>query len=244
MIQPLNRSTLSDPDVSELAAALLGVEVHSFVDGLHTAVRIVETEAYRGADDKAAHSYLHRRTSRTEVFFGASGHAYIYLVYGIHTMFNVVVGPVGRPDAVLVRAAEPLLGLDIIQTRRRGFGPRPKRERTGSFGESTEPVAGFGESTEPVAGFCESTALRQNLPIHRLANGPGLICQALGIRKEHYGVDLLDLTSVLQLRGKLGTVATEQIISSPRVGVSYAEECSAWNWRFRIRDSRFTSPAK
>lgn len=100
------------------ARALLGAEIHSFVDGLHTAGRIVETEAYRGADDKAAHSFGNRRTKRTEVFFGPPGHAYVYLIYGLHRMFNIVTGPAGQADAVLVRAVEPLVGIDVMLSRR------------------------------------------------------------------------------------------------------------------------------
>lgn len=117
--RPLSREALTDGNVVDHARALIGVELHSWIDGIHAAGRVVETEAYRGADDKAAHSYGYKRTARTDIFFGAAGHAYVYLIYGLHSMFNVVTGPRGQPDAVLVRAIEPLFGTDAMLARRK-----------------------------------------------------------------------------------------------------------------------------
>ena len=112
-------------DVVAQAEALLGCLVTS-VDadtGERTVARIVETEAYRGRDDRASHAYAYRRTPRTEVFFGPPGHAYVYLCYGIHRMFNVIAGPVGEPNAVLVRAVEPVEGVGVMLRRRRLSAP-------------------------------------------------------------------------------------------------------------------------
>lgn len=87
-----------------------------------TAGRIVEVEAYRGPEDLAAHSAHGRRTPRNKVMYGPGGRAYVYLIYGLHHCLNVVVGDVGMPEAVLVRALEPLEGLDVMRDRR---GPKP-----------------------------------------------------------------------------------------------------------------------
>jgi DNA-3-methyladenine glycosylase len=114
---PLPRS-FYEQKVLDVARAMIGkVLVHRDAEGL-LAGRIVECEAYRGPDDLAAHSAGGRRTKRTEAMFGPPGRAYMFLLYGMHWAFNVVVGAEGHPHAVLVRAIEPVLGAERMAARR------------------------------------------------------------------------------------------------------------------------------
>ena len=103
----------------DLARALLGQYlVRRHPEG-EIIAKIVETEAYLGAIDRAAHSFGGRRTKRTEVMFGQPGHVYTYQMH-THTLLNVVSGPVGTPEAVLIRAVEPIQGQEWIATNRPG----------------------------------------------------------------------------------------------------------------------------
>lgn len=104
--------------VLEVARACIGkILVHASEAGL-VAGRIVETEAYRGPEDRAAHSRSGVASRRTQAMFGEGGHVYMFLVYGLHWHFNIVTGSIGQPHAVLVRAVEPLLGLELMSERR------------------------------------------------------------------------------------------------------------------------------
>ncbi len=115
----VDRSFYDRNDVVKIARELIGKIMVTWFDDQFTAGRIVETEAYNGAVDKASHAYGGRRTARTEVMFGAPGTAYVYLCYGIHHLFNVVTNRSGTPHAVLIRALEPLHGIDIMLNRTR-----------------------------------------------------------------------------------------------------------------------------
>jgi len=108
-----------------VAAELLGMVVESSVGGELTQGRIVETEAYLGYDDPASHGYLHRRNARNEALFGPSGSWYVYLSYGMHWCANLVCQRAGLASAVLLRALEPLTGLELMRRRR---GSVPDRE--------------------------------------------------------------------------------------------------------------------
>lgn len=104
-------------NVVAVAKALIGKILVSNVDNILTAGRIVETEAYDGVVDKASHSYGGRRTNRTEIMYAQGGVSYVYLCYGIHHLFNVVCNAANTPHAVLIRALEPLIGIDTMLIR-------------------------------------------------------------------------------------------------------------------------------
>lgn len=189
-------------NVVQISREFLGKYLMADIGGEVAGGMIVETEAYSHVGDKACHSHLNRRTTRTEVMYRPGGVAYVYKVYGFHYLFNMITNVEDKPDAVLVRAIEPTLGLEVMQRRR-------------------------------------------NLPeiMPRLTAGPGMLTQALGITKEHYGIPLTT-GETLWIEDRDETIADADVIASPRVGIDYAGEDAALPWRFRIKDSRWTSRAK
>ncbi len=117
LYEKIDRSFYERTDVVEVAKDLLGKYLVSKLNNEITIGMIVETEAYCGRNDKACHAN-NKRTPRTEVMYGSGGHTYVYLCYGIHHLFNVVTNIEGMADAVLVRALEPIDGIEAMQNRR------------------------------------------------------------------------------------------------------------------------------
>ncbi|GAB3930710.1 DNA-3-methyladenine glycosylase [Mucilaginibacter myungsuensis] len=105
-------------DVVGLAKDLIGKYLFTRFDGMVTGGYIVETEAYAGVIDKASHAFGGRNTPRTSTMYLNGGVAYVYLCYGIHEMLNIVTSVEGQPHAILIRAINPTLGLDVMQARR------------------------------------------------------------------------------------------------------------------------------
>jgi len=107
---------LDNPRV--VAKNLIGKELVRNLNGQLIVSRIVETEAYGGIKDKGSHAFGNKRTKRTEPMFQIGGTIYVYLIYGMYHLLNVVTGPVGEPNAVLIRAVEPIKGIDFIKGNR------------------------------------------------------------------------------------------------------------------------------
>ena len=104
-------------DILQIARELLGKILVTRFDGIETSGRIVEVEAYNGISDKASHAFGGRRTNRNEIMYADGGTAYVYLCYGIHHLFNVVTHSKEVPHAILIRALEPIRGIDEMLRR-------------------------------------------------------------------------------------------------------------------------------
>jgi len=190
------------PDVLQIANELLGKHLYSNIAGIVTAGRVVETEAYRHEGDHSMTLHLQRKGRLAQGLHVPGGHAYIYTVYNRHALFNIATHDADHPDTVLIRAVEPILGIEEM-LRRRGL-----------------PAA-----------------------TRALTAGPGVMTQALGITPALTGLPVTGDVLWFEDHGK--TVSLADIVASPRIGLAYAgPEAAGLPWRFRIRNSPWTSPAK
>lgn len=189
--------------------------------------RIVETEAY-DQDDPASHAFG-GPSDRNAAMFGPAGHLYVYVSYGMHHCCNVVCGPEGFGSGCLVRAVEPLEGIEVMRELR----------ETGRVGKAQAANAGLGHE-EALTGHEAEQAGRVRkhpLKLRDLTNGPGKVCAALGIDKTLYGHDLTAEPLVLDFAPLL---PGETIGRSPRVGISKNADAPK---RFFIEGNEFVSRA-
>ena len=186
--------------------------------------RIVETEAY-DQDDPASHAFG-GPSDRNAAMFGPAGHLYVYVSYGMHYCCNVVCGPEGFGSGCLVRAVEPLEGVEVMSELREAG--RAGKAHTGHAGKEQAERAGKAQAER---------ARKHPLKLRDLTNGPGKVCAALGIDKELYGHDLTVEPLVLDFAPLL---PGETIGSSPRVGISKNIDAPK---RFFIEGNAFVSRA-
>lgn len=209
-VRPLPRRFF-ERDAVKVARALLGKLLLRRERGRVLAGRIVETEAYLGVNDAAAHA-ASGRTARNAVLFGPAGHAYVYFIYGNHYCLNVSCMLEGEAGCVLIRALEPLSGLRQM-ARARGV-----------------PVA------ECTALEARPLRSRRNA-VRKLTSGPGRLCQALGVTRARFnGCDLTSAASPLHLADD--GFCPRGIAATPRIGIRKA---AAEPLRFVIAGSPFLS---
>jgi len=179
-----------------VARELLGkVLVHRAAAGLASG-KIVEVEAYIGEDDPACHA-APGRTRRNEPLYGEPGHAYVYFNYGVHDMFNVVTEPRGKPAAILVRALEPIDGVELMQKRRSEKAEDGRRQ----------------------------AGRRPEIPIEHLCRGPGNLARAMGITLADNRADLCGGNLFIEDRGlDVGQIAWSPRIGI-NVGVEHPWRC-------------------
>ena len=194
-LKKLARSFYLQPTLT-VARKLLGKYLIRKI-GTHTfAAKIVEVEAYLGENDPASHAFQ-GRTKRNDVMFWKGGHLYVYFTYGMHFCANIVTEGEGKGRAVLIRAVEPIEGIEVM-TKNRGLESNDK-----------------------------------NFP--NLSNGPAKFCQALNIKREQNGTDLLG-KEIYITQGE--NIPRSKIISTTRIGINNGTEKK---WRFYIKGNPFVS---
>lgn len=186
-------------DAIQVARELIGKElVHCSSAGVTSGV-IVEAEAYMGVTDPASHAFGGLRSKRTEIMYRPGGHAYVYLIYGMYNCMNITVQKEGVPEAVLIRALQPVLGTEIMRARRGLKNPKSQVN---------------------------------------LTNGPGKLCQAMGIGADLYGADLCEKRLFVQeaeipIAGEVGI--------SRRVNIDYSGGARDFEWRFYLKGNPFVT---
>ncbi len=166
-----NKNFFLSDDVVATARNMLGKRLVTIKDGVLTSGIISETEAYGGISDKASHAYGGRRTNRTEVMFWEGGCIYVYLCYGIHSLFNIVTNHQGIPDAVLVRGVIPEKGKETMMERRKTANERILADGPGKLSQAMgihHRYSGMELNTSSEDGFkvwIEDTDIKMNVSV-------------------------------------------------------------------------------
>lgn len=211
-----------------LARRLLGaLLVRTLDDGTLLTGRIVETEAYVGVRDAASHAFRGHRSLRNESMYAQPGTAYVYFTYGMHHCFNIVCAREGVPEAVLVRALEPLEGLSRM-AELRGMEERERmgqREQIGHRGQMGQRGHVISDAT--ARSRRGATDIAQKMPrwLRDLCAGPARLCQALAIDRALDGEDLVSSSALFIAEAPDGMWNASRrggIVASPRVGIDSA----------------------
>ncbi len=193
---PIRPRAFNNRETEIVARELLGAVLECHTDAGVCTGRIVETEAYLGEQDLACHAAA-GLTPRTAPLYGAPGISYVYFIYGVHWCVNAVTRAKGLPSAVLIRALEPLTGIEIMRTRR--------------------------------------VAARRDID---LTNGPGKLCQALGIDGRHNALDLRKAPLLIRAGHP---VADTDVGRTPRIGIT---RCADWPLRWIVQGNPYVSSTR
>ena len=226
-------------DTVQVATLLLGkVLLRQLSCGSVLKGMIVETEAYLGLQDPSCHSFGGRKTHRTQVMYRAGGCAYVYFTYGMHYCFNIVTAGEGEPEAVLIRAVQPLEGVSKMQIYRyRGVNQSSQSGLVGSSGSVLGAATGLSLKTQSkrhaVKEGRRKEDPRQGESLKYLTNGPAKLCQAFQIGKECNGASLLGDSLYIEEGPR---VLDQDMGVSERVGLSLQSSACYWPLRFYIKD--------
>ncbi len=187
--RPLPQSFFRRP-AETVARDLLGRYLVRELDGERLVLRLVETEAYLGAPDRASHAWAGRRTPRNESLYLAGGHAYVYMIYGLHFCLNAVTGEAGAGGAVLLRAGEPVAG-EATMRENRGWTRAPK---------AGDLAGGPGKICQALAVGRELDGVRLDRPPLFIACGEGAAEETAIVASPRIGVDYAGEAALWPLR--------------------------------------------
>lgn len=218
-------------DALVLSQALLGkIMVHRTPYGTVRGI-ITETEAYMGVEDKGSHTYMGRRTERTEPMFHIGGTSYVYFIYGMYNCMNITAGEAEIPQAALIRAVEPAdeASRKIMEKlRAQKLSHRKKAPEHAGAQSAGIPDMSAKEQPAPDKGAQLPASVRKHL-----ADGPGKLCIAMDITKKDNDVDMAESEDFFLTEGL--EVEEAQIEKGRRIGIDYAEEAADYLWRFTLK---------